>query len=291
MIPGAGATRRRGSAVLSAIEALLLAVATTALVAPAFIHAYQVWSTTEEFSFGYLIPPISIGLLIWRRAAIRQSVGPGANSGLAIALPCLVVLLLAGRIELHALGGLMVPPVLIGATIYLFGWNTGREVAFPLGFLGFGLGVFRGLLDSVGFALQAITAYGASTLAHGMGVSVVRDGLVLSSDTFAFVVAEPCSGMSSLVALLALAALWTHLAKGPLRGRLAVIASIPPLVIVANSTRVALVLVVASWFGQDAAVGFFHSVSSLVLFGLALSGLVLVSRVAGCKTFILAPSS
>jgi exosortase len=174
--------------------------------------------------------------------------------------------------------------------VYLFGWAAGREVAFPLGFLGFGLGLFRGLLDSVGFALQGTTALGAATLAHGLGVPVVHAGLVLSSDSFAFIVAEPCSGMSSLVSLLALAALWTYVAKGSVPARLAVIASVFPLVIIANSTRVALVLLVASRFGQDAAVGFFHGASSLVLFALALGGLMLVSRLVGCRAFAPAAS-
>ena len=285
------AVRRRGSGLLRTTEAVVLVAVAAALVAPAFVHAYELWSTTEEFSFGFLIPPISVGLIVWRRAAIRRSVGRGANTGLLLALPSLAIYLLAHRIELHALGGLMVPPLLIGATVYLVGWNTGREIAFPLAFLAFGLGVFRGLLDSVGFVLQEITAYGASLLAHGVGIPVIRDGLILSSDTFAFVVAEPCSGMSSLVSLLALGALWTHVAKGPLPARLVVIASILPLVVVANSTRVALVLVVASWFGQDAALGFFHSVSSLILFGMALIGLMLVSRSVGCKTLTLASYS
>jgi exosortase len=285
------AVRRRGSGLLRTTEAVVLVAVAAALVAPAFVHAYEVWSTTEEFSFGFLIPPISVGLIVWRRAAIRRSVGRGANTGLLLALPSLAIYLLAHRIELHALGGLMVPPLLIGAIVYLVGWNTGREIAFPVAFLAFGLGVFRGLLDSVGFVLQEITAYGASLLAHGVGIPVIRDGLILSSDTFAFVVAEPCSGMSSLVSLLALGALWTHVAKGPLPARLVVIASILPLVVVANSTRVALVLVVASWFGQDAALGFFHSVSSLILFGMALIGLMLVSRSVGCKTLTLASSS
>jgi exosortase/archaeosortase family protein len=67
-----------------------------------------------------------------------------------------------------------------------------------------------------------------------------------------------------------------------LGARLAVILSVLPLVVIANTTRVALVLLVASHFGQDAAVGFFHGASSLLLFGISLGGLVLVSRMVGC---------
>ena len=267
----------------------LLPVALTAvtalLVMPAFVHAVEVWSTTEEFSFGFLVPPLSAALLVWRRGSIRRSLAGGATSGLLLVVPSLLVYIVAQRMQIHALAGFAVPPLLIGAVVYLAGWQAGREVAFPIGFLVFGLGLFRGLLDSVGFALQGITAAGAYMLAHALGVPVIRDGLMLSSQTFAFIVAEPCSGLSSLVSLLALAALWTYVAQGTLPARAAVVASALPLVIVANSTRVALVLLAAQWFGQEVAMGFFHSVSSLVLFGIALSGLMLVSRVVGCTAF------
>jgi len=260
-----------------------LLVATVAVVWPAFAHAIEVWSTVEEFSYGFLIAPVSLLVIWWRRAALRQSLGRGASSALSLVILALVAYLVGERLDIHALSGVAVSPLLIGLAAYLWGWQAGRVLAFPFGFLIFGLGVFRGLLDSVGFALQAITAVGAATLAHLAGVSVVRDGLVLTSDRFAFIVADTCSGMSSLVSLLALAALWTYAAQGSLPRRLAVVLSVIPLTIAANSTRVALVLLVADHFGQDTALGFFHGASSFVLFSLALGGLLLVSRAVGCR--------
>ena len=277
------------------MTARLLSVAlvsvTAVLAAPVFLHGYAVWSTTEEFSFGYLVPPISLALLWWRRASIRRSVGAGANAALLLIVPAIGLYITSNRLGIHALAGLALPALLIGEVAYLFGWRTAREVAFPIGFLVFGLALFRGLLDSVGFALQGATAVGAYTLAHAVGIPVVRDGLVLSSQSFAFIVAETCSGMSSLVSLVALAALWTYVAEGSPRARLAVVLSALPLVLVANSTRVALVLLVADLMGQDVALGFFHGASSVVLFGLALAGLIFVSRAVGCKAFASVPAS
>jgi exosortase/archaeosortase family protein len=89
--------------------------------------------------------------------------------------------------------------------------------------------------------------------------------------------------MNSLLALLTLAALWIHVTRGGWGGRLALAASVLPLVLAANTARVALVLHVAAAFGEEAALGFFHGASSLVLFGLSLGGLLLVGRAAGCK--------
>lgn len=260
-----------------------LLIATAALIAPALLHALDVWSTVEEFSYGFLIPPVSILIVWWRRRELRQSIAAGASAGLLVVAAALATYLAGERIGIHAVSGLAVSPLLFGAVVFLWGWRAGRVLAFPIGFLAFGLGVFRGLLDSVGFALQTITAAGATALAQTIGVGVVRDGLVLSSNHFAFIVAETCSGMSSLVSLLALAALWTYAARGSLPRRLVVVASVVPLTIAANSVRVALVLLVANTFGQDAALGFFHGASSLVLFGIALAGLLLVSRCAGCR--------
>lgn len=262
---------------------LVLAVATAALLWPAVMHGIEVWSTTEEFSYGFLIGPIAVAVIWWRRNALRASISKGASGGLVVVAIALFAYLFAERLGIHALAGLAVSPLLFGAAVYLWGWRAGWVLAFPFAFLAFGLGVYRGLLDTVGFALQGITAVAAAGIAQVAGIAVARDGLVLSSDRFAFIVADTCSGMSSLVSLLALAALWTYAARGSLPSRLAVLLSVAPLTIAANSFRVALVLLVANSFGQEAALGYFHGASSLVLFAVALGGLLGVSRVVGCR--------
>jgi exosortase len=208
----------------------------------------------------------------------------------------IVLILISRRTGINAVGGVAVSPLLVGVTAYLAGWRAARVVAFPSGFLVFGLGLYRGLLNSVGFALQDVTAFGAGLVSRAIGLDVVRDGLLLHSTSaaspYAFIVAQTCSGMSSLLSLLALATLWMYFTRGRLSGRLAVFAAVLPMVLVANTTRVTLVLLVAATFGQDAALGFFHGASSLVLFGLSVGGLLLVSRAVGCKlpTFVTSSS-
>src|SRR5215216_5988106 len=113
------------------------AAATLAIVWPAFAHGLEVWSTTEEFSYGYLIPPISAAVIWFRRRAVRESLGRGATAGLLVVLPSLVVYLAAQRMSIHALAGVAVSPLLWGAAVYLWGWRTGRVLAFPLAFLVF----------------------------------------------------------------------------------------------------------------------------------------------------------
>ncbi len=272
-----------------------LILAATIAVLPAFSHAVDVWSSDEEFTYGFLIPPVALAILWWRREALKHSTGQGRGVGLLIVLGAIVLTLVSRRTAIHVLAGIAVSPLLIGIAVYLWGWQAGRIVAFPSAFLLFGLGLYRGLLSSLGFALQTVTADGSAWVGQAIGLNVIRDGLVLHSGSaspeYTFVVAQTCSGMSSLLSLLALAALWMYVTRGPLHGRAAVFAGVLPIVVVANTVRVTLVLLVAGTFGQDAALGFFHGASSFVLFGLALIGLLGVSRIVGCKVPALVTSS
>jgi exosortase len=137
----------------------------------------------------------------------------------------------------------------------------------------------------VGFALQEATATGATWISRTLGLPVVRAGLVLRGPDFAFIVAEECSGMNSLLALLGLSLAWLAMVRGRIGPRLGVVFSVLPLVLIANVARVVLVLVIALSFGQDAATGFFHGASSIILFGVALLGVVLISRILGCRLY------
>lgn len=280
VLPTAQRSLRRAA---SAVPLLIAGALTALLVWPAFAHAVQIWMWDPEFTFGFLVPPV-VAILLWRcRGALREQASVGAWGGLAVVFGALALYLLGQRAGLNAVAGLAVSPLLWGIAVTLWGWGVGRILAFPVAFLSFGLALYRGLLDSVGFALQQVTAVGAAAGANALGIDVVRDGLVLEADNFAFIIAEACSGMSSLVALLALTALWTYLVPTGWRARLVLLTSVLPIVAVANTLRVLLVLGVAAHFGQEAAVGFFHGASSLALFGFAIGALALVNRMVGCR--------
>ncbi len=283
------------SVVPLSLPSLASLLALVVLAWPAFAHAVEVWSTDEEFTYGFLIPPIALAIVWWRRTELRRSIGRGSVVGLAIVAVSIALMLVSRRTGIHNVAGIAITPLLVGTAVYLWGWRAGRVLLFPSVFLLFGLALYRGLLSSVGFVLQEVTANGAAFAGRAIGLDVVLDGLVLHSGTslpqYAFVVAQACSGMSSLLSLLALASVWIYVTRGHVLGRAAVIAGVLPLVVIANSLRVTLVLLVASRFGEDAALGFFHGASSLILFGVAVGGLLLLSRIVGCRLPTLAISS
>src|SRR5579864_8026318 len=181
------ATAARGTLLLAAIV----------LLWSPFAHAMDVWSSDEEFTYGYLVVPVALAVVWWRRDALRRSFGRGRNVGLVLVAAAMLLMLFSRRTGINALAGLAVTPLLIGMAAYLWGWQSARVLAFPACFLAFGLGLYRGLLSSVGFVLQDVTAIAAAWTGQHLGLSVIRDGLVLHSvgtPEYAFIVAQACSG-------------------------------------------------------------------------------------------------
>jgi exosortase len=268
---------------LSPIAYRLSPIALLALYLPVFAHAVTVWSTDQEFSFAFLVPPIALGLLWLRRREIRAACGPGSNAGLLALVGGLLLLVASARSGVHAIGGASFAVTVLGAAAYVYGIAAARALFFPVAFLTSSLVLFRGLLNSLGFALQELTARYAAAAAALCGVPVRRVGVDLFVGTqFHFVVAEACSGLSSLLALLCLGTLIVGLAPLSLWRRSVLVALVVPIVLVANVVRVALVLVLARVFGLCVAHGFIHGFFSAALFLAALGLFLLVGSLLGC---------
>jgi exosortase len=75
---------------------------------------------------------------------------------------------------------------------------------------------------------------------------------------------------------VALGAIFAYLSRGAPWKRIVLFVSAVPLAVGANVLRIAALCVVASVWGVDAALGFFHDASGLLLFLVAFIGLLIV---------------
>jgi exosortase len=111
-----------------------------------------------------------------------------------------------------------------------------------------------------------------------MHVSVLREGNILTlPHQVQLNVAEACSGIRSLISLIALTALTTMLARfrqTPWWARFVFILSSIPIALLANASRVAGTGLLAYQFGQSAAEGFFHSLSGGLMFIIAFAAIL-----------------
>ena len=155
------------------------------------------------------------------------------------------------------------------------------KLLFPLVFLSFSIPL--PLAERFGPPLEVFTATQATNLVRLAGIPAVNEGSRVILAGSAFAVGAPCNGLRSLVALMALAALVAHAVEGPIWARWIVFLSAVPLALLANLIRVASIFMVAYAWGPDVGLGYYHDLSSPVLFLVALVLLALLSRGLGCR--------
>jgi exosortase len=251
---------------------LLLIVA--ALYLPILRDLAWQWWDDANYSHGFLVPVFS-GLLVWRRRReLAGLAGQGSWLGLPVLLAGLAMLILG---EVGAENFLMRSSLIVivaGLVLYHLGAALARRLAFPLAFLLFMVPLPAILFYAVTFPLQRIAAQNAAGMLDLLGVPVLLDGNILQLSQITLGVTEACSGIRSLISLLALAVAWAALTLSGSWGRIALAASAVPITIAANSGRVVTTGLIGQWFGARYAEGFFHELAGLAVFLFAFIGLL-----------------
>jgi len=216
--------------------------------------------------------------LFWHRLtqAGVEACGPSARvsgwSGILVGL-CLYAI---GRsqvfqtIEVFAL-----LPLCAGVTLLVGGTPLLRHLSFCHFFLIFLVPVPGQLADALTNPLKIAVSYAAECILSLAEYNVARSGVILYLPPYKLMVADACSGLSSLFMLEAFGLLYLNVVKHTSLVRNAVLSvMIMPIAFIANVIRVLLLAMVTLHWGDETASGFFHSFSGLVLF---LPSLVLIA--------------
>jgi exosortase len=107
---------------------------------------------------------------------------------------------------------------------------------------------------------------------------VLREGNVLVLPNATLQVAEACSGIRSMTALLTLALVVARFGSTRWAARALIIAAAIPIAVVVNGLRVAAAAVGARWFGAAAVEGAVHEALGWVMFLVAFGMMALVAR-------------
>lgn len=233
------------------------------------------WYEDPDFSHGFLVAPIALWILFRERRWL-ESRGRGSALGLAF---------LSGSLVVFALGDLSLVNffqrvgswgMLVGAFWFLFGWEPLRRHPFPWFFLLFAIPPPFEILSPIRLGLKRFATQLAADVTALAGVPAIPDGNVLVAAGSRLEVADACSGIRSLFAMLATAVLFAHLFRTgvPLGTLLA--ASAVPIVVLWNSLRVVAIALALAWFDVDLAHGAAHEAIGLAVFALGVASLYIL---------------
>lgn len=229
----------------------------------------------EDMLHGWVIPFGSL-YAIWKtRADFPKAMATGRPSWAGFFWSCLFLILAwfgargqQSRIEQLSLIGL------IWSIPYAFwGRHTARLMLFPAGFLLFTVPI-SSFLDFFTMHLRMFSCSMATGILNGFGMAIERSGTALFSRVpggeFNVDVADPCSGIRSLFAMMALIAGYAHLHLQTRLQKWILFACSLPIAMIGNMFRIFSICLVARVFGQEIATGFYHDYSGLVIFVIGL---------------------
>jgi exosortase A len=256
----------------------VLAASFAVLFWPVIAKLVHDWGIDDNYSHGYLIPPLAAYLIWERREQLGQVPARRASFGLVIVAGSLLVLL-AGLLGAELfLTRIALLGTLVGGVLFVLGWRHLKMLAFPLGILLLMIPIPAILFNQVVFPLQLVASRAGEMSLVAAGIPVLREGNIITLANTTLEVAEACSGIRSLVSLLTLAIVFGYFTDSRAGVRVAIALSAIPVAIAANALRVAGTGIAAHYYGPAAAEGFFHSFSGWIVFIAAFAMLFGVIR-------------
>jgi exosortase len=252
---------------------------------PTLAHLAVQWWTDPNFSHGILVPLFSAYLLWQRRKPLKALPLQPAWSGLAV-LVLATAILAAGVLGAELfLARVSLLFALAGLATWFWGWNHLRAALFPWAFLFLMIPLPALVFNQLTLPLQLLAAKLAATILQAVGIPVLRDGNILHLPAMSLEVAEACSGIRSLLSLIALALIYGYWSDRRVGMRIALVAAAPPIAVVANAFRIVGTGVCVQYWSPDRAEGFFHAFSGwmifLISFGLLLAAHRVLCRLSG----------
>jgi len=235
------------------------------------------WYHDPDFSHGFLIPFISL-FLVWQRAQDLQKIPVKPfNPGILVILVGLLLLTVGSLAAEYFTQRISFIVVLSGIILFLLSLRHLKFLSFPLAYLIFMIPLPSILMLKITFPMQMLAAKAATFSLQLIDIPVLRQGTVIHLVDKSLEVERACSGIRSLISLLALGAVLTYFINKAVWQRWLVILSCLPIAIVINAFRVSMTGILAHYYGMEAAEGFFHGFSGAVLY---FAGLILVAVVA-----------
>lgn len=248
------------------MRCLILTVLFGAVFFPVFPGLVRSWFSSPDSSHGLLVLPVAIYLVWSRRQQLADVEFSSSGWGLSLLVVSLLAYLLALVGGISFVARVMLVFSLMGLVLYLYGGGVFRTLLFPLAFLLFMVPVPVSVVSLVSLPLQSFATAISASLIRFCSIPVLREGNMLFFVQTQLEVAEACSGIRSIVAMVMLSSLFVYFSRHGRRVNVILLCSAIPIAMLANIMRISGTGVLAHFFGDQVARGFLHEFSGMAVF-------------------------
>jgi exosortase len=231
-----------------------------------------------------LFVPIIVGWLVyWLWPRLRELPVRGHPHGYILLAGGLALYVLGYMAENYYIGIVSMQMIYAGLIVLFLGWRVMRVLLFPWAFLLFMWPY--GFFEDIAFQLRMIM----STLSHYtlalIGVPNILNGTAIlsppgSTPVFAIDIADPCSGIRSLFALVMMGALAAFVLYDRTWQKVLIVLASVPMVILGNLVRILMLTIASMHFGEAFALGtndspsWFHEGCGYFVYLVSFAGLL-----------------
>jgi len=256
------------------------------------LYIWRNWTQNEDMGHGFLVVPLALFLIYTNRQKLLSLTPKPGVGGLVMLIVGLVLFWAGNQADVTFIGLVSVMIALAGTVWWMLGWEFLKELAFPISFLIFAI-PFPGLDTMVALPLRYIMSNASVTVLNHIGVPTILNGTgILSApdptlhlhagERFAVDVANPCSGIRSLFALMMVSALFAQFSLNQTWKRWVLFLCAFPLAVAGNLVRIVTLTLGTVLFGAEFALGkhpltdpsWFHEAAGYLVFIVALLGMI-----------------
>ena len=245
--------------------------------APTFRSLVELWWTHDDYSYGFLVPMVSLYLVFLRREAVwHLSLRPANRLGLVVMSIAALLLIVGetGAIIILSQTSLLV--MIVGLMLALAGTQFLRVLSLPVAYLFFMLPLLGQAIVSLNWPLQLLTARMAVLILQMLSIPVQLDQNYIVLPNITLWVASSCSGARYLVSIIAVAIPVAYLTLRRRRNQITLIVLALTIGVVANWARVVFIGLWA-YSGGQVVHGPFHVFQAVSVAWVSYAGLFLAA--------------
>jgi exosortase len=213
---------------------------------------------TTEWTQCLFVPFLAGWMVYWLRPRLRELPVAGSPQGYGVLVAGLLLYILGYLAENYYIGIVAMQIVYAGLIVLFLGWRFMRALFFPWAFLLFMWPY--GFFEDVAFQLRMLMSGLSHHVLLLMGVANSLNGTAIVSPpgqtpSFGIDIADPCSGIRSLFALVMVAALAAFVLFRHAWQKAVIVVAAVPLVILGNLVRIIILTLASIHFGEAFALG------------------------------------
>lgn len=258
-------------------------------------YANNLWGADNgDWTHCYIVPFAAAAMVWSKRRVLHLSDIRSSWIGFGLTIFALLVYFLGFRADNIYIGYASFQLLTAGLLLWVCGWKWFGHLVFAWAFLVF-LYPLPFLDNLVAFPLRMVMSDASVHALNIIGIPSIKSGTAILSAPdlvsglktgarFSVDVANPCSGIRSLFALMMVSALYGYFTQPGIWRKIVLFLCSIPLAVLGNLARILMLTIGTITLGAETAIGtlddpsFFHMLAGYFVFIVALAGMIAIGK-------------